>query len=105
MPQMNVDLRRRSTGSPSAYSPGLSTTPPSWYSWPFASTTGTDAVESDGAFRPQAFDLPLVFQLHAELGEERDGGVQVFDDDAWMGAAGECRVTALVISDHVCENS
>ena len=31
--------------------------------------------------RKQAFDLRLAFQLHAELGEERDGGVQVVDDD------------------------
>src|SRR5690242_13999553 len=36
-----------------------------------------DAVESDGAVRKEAFDLRLAFQLHAELGEERDGGVQV----------------------------
>jgi hypothetical protein len=40
-----------------------------------------DAVESDGAVRKQAFDLRLAFELHAELGEERDGGVQVVDDD------------------------
>jgi hypothetical protein len=40
-----------------------------------------DAVQSDSAVRPQAFDLPLAFQLHAELGEECDGGVQVVDDD------------------------
>jgi len=40
-----------------------------------------DAVQADGAVRPQALDLPLAFQLHAELGEERDGGVQVVDDD------------------------
>jgi hypothetical protein len=40
-----------------------------------------DAVESDGAVRPAAFDLPLAFQLQAELGEEGDGGVQVVDDD------------------------
>jgi hypothetical protein len=41
-----------------------------------------DAVEPDGAVRPRAFDLALAFQFHAELGEERDGGVQVIDDDA-----------------------
>src|SRR5215510_12071807 len=40
-----------------------------------------DAFESDGAVRPKAFDLSLAFQLHAELGEERDGGIQVFNDD------------------------
>jgi hypothetical protein len=40
-----------------------------------------DAVESDGAVRPKAFDLPLAFQLHAELGEERDSRVQVVNDD------------------------
>src|SRR5712691_2074549 len=40
-----------------------------------------DAVESDGAVRPKAFDLPLAFQFHAELGEERDSRVQVVDDD------------------------
>jgi hypothetical protein len=33
-----------------------------------------DAVRADGAVRHQAFDLPLAFQLHAELGEERAGG-------------------------------
>jgi hypothetical protein len=40
-----------------------------------------NAVESDGEVRPKAFDLPLAFQLHAELGEERDRRVQVVDDD------------------------
>jgi hypothetical protein len=40
-----------------------------------------DAVQSDDAVRHQAFDLSLAFQLHPELGEERDGGVQVVDDD------------------------
>src|SRR5215471_19119024 len=39
------------------------------------------AVESDGAVRPRPFDLPLALQLQAELGEERDGGIQVVDDD------------------------
>ena len=38
MPWMKVDLRRRSTGRPSAYSPGASTTPPSCRRWPFSST-------------------------------------------------------------------
>ena len=40
-----------------------------------------DAVESDGAVRPEALDLRLAFQLHAELGEECDSRVQVVDDD------------------------
>src|SRR6267143_1064702 len=40
-----------------------------------------DAVESDGAVRPKAFDLPLALKLHPKLGEERDGRVQVVDDD------------------------
>ena len=40
-----------------------------------------DAVESDGAVCKEAFDLSLAFQFHAELGEERHGGVQVVDDD------------------------
>src|ERR1700677_1516621 len=40
-----------------------------------------DAVETDGAVRPHAFDLPLAFQLHAELSEERDRCVQVLYDD------------------------
>jgi len=40
-----------------------------------------DAVESDGAVRPKAFDLPLAFQFHPELGEERDSRAQVVDDD------------------------
>ncbi len=30
---------------------------------------------------PSSVALRLAFQLHAELGEERDGGVQVVDDD------------------------
>jgi hypothetical protein len=42
---------------------------------------GPDAVESEGAVRAQALDLPLAFQVHAELSEERDGGGQVVDDD------------------------
>jgi hypothetical protein len=42
---------------------------------------GPDAVQADGGVRHQALDLPLAFQFHAELGEERDGGVQVVDDD------------------------
>src|SRR6185437_5570723 len=41
-----------------------------------------DTVESDGAVRPEALDLRFAFQLHAELGEERDGGIQVFHDNA-----------------------
>ena len=41
-----------------------------------------DAVESDGAVRPRAFDLRLAVKLQAELGEERDSRVQVVDDDA-----------------------
>ena len=41
----------------------------------------SDAVESDGAVREEAFDRRLAFQLHAEFGEERDSGVQVVDDD------------------------
>ena len=40
-----------------------------------------DAVESDGAVRPKAFNLLFAFQLHAELAEERDSRVQVVDDD------------------------
>jgi hypothetical protein len=40
-----------------------------------------DTVDSDGAVRPDAFDLRPAFQLHTELGEERDSRVQVVDDD------------------------
>jgi hypothetical protein len=40
-----------------------------------------DAVESDGAVRPRAFDPPIAFQLHTEFSEERDSRVQVVDDD------------------------
>jgi hypothetical protein len=40
-----------------------------------------DAVEPNGAVRPEAFDLRLAFQLHTELSEERDGSVQVVDND------------------------
>jgi hypothetical protein len=55
-----------------------------------------DAVESDGAVHPKAFDLPLAFQLHAELGEERDSGIHVSDNaepgrDHEQPAAGEPR--------------
>jgi hypothetical protein len=41
-----------------------------------------DAVESDGAVRPEALDLRFAFPLHAKFGEEGDGGIQVFDDNA-----------------------
>jgi hypothetical protein len=41
-----------------------------------------DAVESDGAVHPRAFDLRLVLEFEAEFGEERDSRVQVVDDDA-----------------------
>src|SRR5829696_904640 len=41
-----------------------------------------DAVESDGAVRPKAFDLRLAFQLHAEFDKERLGRLKVVDDDA-----------------------
>jgi hypothetical protein len=54
-----------------------------------------DAVESDSAVRPKAFDLPLAFQLHAELGEERDSGIQVFDDDGDV---------VHPLNGHVCEH-
>src|SRR5205814_2104846 len=42
---------------------------------------GPDAVQADRLVRARALDLSLAFQFHAELGEERDGGVQVVDDD------------------------
>ena len=42
----------------------------------------THAVESDGAVRPASLDLRLALQLKSELGEERDGGIQIVDDDA-----------------------
>jgi hypothetical protein len=39
-------------------------------------------VESDNVSRPPSFDRYPAFQLHAEFGEESDGGVEVVDDDA-----------------------
>ena len=41
-----------------------------------------DAVEADGAVRPQAFDLRLAFELHTELYEKRNCSLKVVDDDA-----------------------
>jgi hypothetical protein len=41
-----------------------------------------DAVEPDGAVRPEALDLRFALQLHAEFSEERDGSLEVVDDDA-----------------------
>src|SRR5919109_1558819 len=41
----------------------------------------TDAVESDGAVHRRPLDLRLAFQLHAELGEEHLGSLEVVDDD------------------------
>jgi hypothetical protein len=43
------------------------------------------AVQPDGTVRPDAFDRPSAFQLHAELAEERDGGVQVVYDNSEIG--------------------
>jgi hypothetical protein len=39
-------------------------------------------VEPDDSSRPASFDRHPAFQLHAEFGEEGDGGVEVVDDDA-----------------------
>jgi hypothetical protein len=41
-----------------------------------------DAVESDGAVRPEALDLRFALQLHAEFYEERNGSLKVVDDNA-----------------------
>ena len=41
-----------------------------------------DAVESDGAVHPKAFDLRLAFQLHAEFDEEHNCSLKVVDNDA-----------------------
>ena len=59
-----------------------------------------DAVEADGLVRKEAFDLGFGFQLHAELGEELDGRVQVVDDDGDVvhplnGHGGEPRVYSV----------
>ena len=40
-----------------------------------------DAIKADRVVRPEAFDLALAFQFHAELGEELDSRVQVVDND------------------------
>jgi hypothetical protein len=49
--------------------------------WPRRRSTAADAVESDGTVGEEAFDLRLAVHFQAELGEERDGGVQVVDHD------------------------
>src|SRR3954449_6743296 len=41
----------------------------------------TDVVEPDGLVHPRPLDRRLAFQLHAELGEERFGSLEVLDDD------------------------
>jgi hypothetical protein len=41
----------------------------------------TDAVEPDDLVHPTPLDRRLALQLHAELGEEPLGGLEVFDDD------------------------
>src|SRR5919205_950979 len=48
---------------------------------PHHGDVGTDAVEPDGAVHPRPLDLRLALQLHAELGEERLGRLEVLDDD------------------------
>src|SRR3954467_9194458 len=48
---------------------------------PHHGDVGTDVVEPDDAARPRPLDLRLAFQLHAELGEERLGGLEVVDND------------------------
>src|SRR5713101_6920587 len=72
--------RRRATVSSMSSTANMTRCRPSVLGGGF-SGSAPDAVESDGAVRPKAFDLPLAFQLHAELGEERDSRVQVVDDD------------------------
>ena len=41
-----------------------------------------DAVEPDGAVHPRSLDRRLALQLHAKFDEERDGSLEVVDDDA-----------------------
>src|SRR6266436_5291200 len=73
--------RRRATVSSMSSTANMTRCRPSVLGGGF-SGSAPDAVESDGAVRPKAFDLPLAFKLHADLGEERDSRVQVVDDDA-----------------------
>jgi hypothetical protein len=40
-----------------------------------------DAFEPDDAVHPEALVRRLAFQLHAEFGEERFGGLEIVDDD------------------------
>ena len=48
---------------------------------PHHGDVGADVVEPDDAARPIPLDPRLALQLHAELGEERLGGLEVVDDD------------------------
>jgi hypothetical protein len=48
---------------------------------PHHGDVGTDALEPDHTARPIPLDLRLALQLHAEIGEERLGGLEILDDD------------------------
>src|SRR5690606_35057220 len=48
-----------------------------------------DAVDPDDAIRPLALDRRPALELHAELDEERDGRVEVLDDDEDVVHAGD----------------
>ena len=48
---------------------------------PHHGDVGADALEPDDAVHRIPLDLGLALELHAELGEERLGGLDVLDDD------------------------
>lgn len=48
---------------------------------PHHGDVSTDVVEADGLADPRSLDRRLAFDLHADLGEERPGGVEVLDHD------------------------
>ena len=56
----------------------------------------SDAVEPDDAVHRASLDRRLALQLHAELDEERDGGLKVVDDDADVVDPQDRHVPSLV---------
>ena len=60
--------------------------------YPHHRDLASHVVEPDDASRPTSFDRHPAFQLHAEFGEEGDGGVEIVDDDADVVHALNCHV-------------
>ena len=45
----------------------------------------SDAVEPDDTFHPAPLEWPLALQLHAELDEELNNGLEIIDNDEDVG--------------------